>query len=887
MSKEVAQSQEAKTFIQTLVVQPAKVQGADVQAYKNAVNQAKWGFCSKWFDLVDNLLSDPFLQDQIDKLVGIVTNSELQFQIDGKAVDVINDLIETTEFEELLTEIVHSKVFGKSVVNTSFAPKFDVFTFPRKHIYIKNIGRALSDREKVITTMPGGMTGYDYTQDEFILEFGKDSDLGIMFRVAQYVIYKRGNFGDWAQYAEIFGMPFVLGKYNSTDTNARDQLFTSLAEIGGKPVAAVPKETDVEIVWNSGTGSTDLYKSLKDACNEEIMIGVLGETMTTISGSSRSQSETHSDTLDEKGKTLCRYVQRQLNSKFLPLLIKRGYPVTNGKFVFPAAKEDLTVDNLSTLSKLIKIPSKWIHDKYAIPLPEGNEDVAGGQNTAPQPPEGGADPIPAPDVPLKKGDERSGGVLNKKSVKLSDIDTPPSGGWGAFFEGLSNFFVNARTSGSRAINSVLNLADKSTNYTAGISIDKLFNQALNDIYKQYGINPDDMPLISKPLYDITNTSLQHAIDTEFSVGAGRDLTADFILKNQPFIEEFKTNASVFSAFKNHQQTNDIVALLTDENGNIRSFDEFRKLANNVSRDYNQTWLKTEYNQAVRAARMAAKVKSFAETADLYPNMEYMESTAANKREEHASWVGTILPITDPWWDTHMPPSAWGCECSVRNTDADIVEPPGDDTLTINPLFANNPAKTAEILNMDEHPYVKNCEDKLKKEIIIIAKEWEKYKQEILVSYRNGGNGGKIISSGLVDTTTSDYQRVYQCADEFAKMKMQAEILPKVNIKSPLYKEIFGDLIGTKYENKCPDLKVNGLFYEHEGFITGNPKNAVENMLSRGLKQSGRVIIDDCGVSNRYLLNNILARVKQGQNIEEVWILKDGRITLFYKKTEAR
>ena len=58
------------------------------------------------------------------------------------------------------------------------------------------------------------------------------------------------------------------------------------------------------------------------------------------------------------------------------------------------------------------------------------------------------------------------------------------------------------------------------------------------------------------------------------------------------------------------------------------------------------------------------------------------------------------------------------------------------------------------------------------------------------------------------------------------------------------------------------------------------------MLSRGLKQSGRVIIDVCGVSNRYLLNNILARVKQGQNIEEVWILKDGKITLFYKKTEA-
>lgn len=428
MVKKTAQSTDAQNFIQTLVVQPAKLQRADVETYKNAVNQAKWGFYSKWFDLVDNLLSDPFLQDQIDKLVGIVTNAALQFQIDGQPVDVINDLIETTEFEELLTEIVLSKVFGKSVVNTSFAPKFDIFSFPRKHIYVKNIGRKLADREKVITTMPGGLTGYDYTQDEFILEFGKDGDLGIMYRVAQYVIYKRGNFGDWAQYAEIFGMPFVLGKYNSTDTNARDQLFTSLSEIGGKPVAAVPKETDVEIVWNSGSGSTDLYKSLKDACDEQIMIGVLGETMTTISGSSRSQSETHLDTLDEKGKTLCRFVQRQLNSKFLPLLIKRGYPAAGGKFVFPEAKQDISVGDITALSKLIKIPSKWIHEKYAIPMPDGNEEVAGAQSPSPQGEGSGGEVVvekagdnvkePTPSTKSPKSTE--------KEVKLSDVNTPPS-----------------------------------------------------------------------------------------------------------------------------------------------------------------------------------------------------------------------------------------------------------------------------------------------------------------------------------------------------------------------------------------------------------------------------------------------------------------------------
>ena len=704
MAKEAAKSTEAQNFIQTLVVQPAKLQRADVETYKNAVNQAKWGFYSKWFDLVDNLLSDPFLQDQIDKLVGIVTNAALQFQIDGQPVDVINDLIETTEFEELLTEIVLSKVFGKSVVNTSFAPKFDIFSFPRKHIYVKNIGRKLADREKVITTMPGGLTGYDYTQDEFILEFGKDGDLGIMYRVAQYVIYKRGNFGDWAQYAEIFGMPFVLGKYNSTDTNARDQLFTSLSEIGGKPVAAVPKETDVEIVWNSGSGSTDLYKSLKDACDEQIMIGVLGETMTTISGSSRSQSETHLDTLDEKGKTLCRFVQRQLNSKFLPLLIKRGYPAAGGKFVFPEAKQDISVGDITALSKLIKIPSKWIHEKYAIPMPDGNEEVAGAQSPSPQGEGSGGEAVveeagdnvkePTPSAKSPKSTE--------KEVKLADTDAP--GFWKEFF----GFFAVARTMGSRAL-SALNLADKSTNYTAGINIDKLFEQALKEIYAGYGLTP---PLggwgagVSKPLFDITNRSLQKGIDKAFSVEFGKS--------DPEFINQFKTNAAVFSAFKTHAQGKEIIAQLMDENGELRSFDKFKKsvLGTSIKADYNLNWLKTEYNMAVRSARMAEKWKGFEAVKRLYPNLEFIESTAANRRPEHLQWVGTILPIEHPWWKTHTPPVDWGCECDIRNTDKDVTGVPDADADAerSRSVFQNNPAETAEFINIKKHPYVKDVTD---------------------------------------------------------------------------------------------------------------------------------------------------------------------------------
>ena len=723
MSEKAAQSTEAQNFIQTLVVQPAKLQSADVLTYKNAVNQAKWGFYSQWFDLVDNLLSDPFLQDQIDKLVGIVTNADLQFQIDGKAVDVINDLIETTEFEELLTEIVHSKVFGKSVVNTSFAPQFDIFSFPRKHIYVKNIGRKLAEREKVITTMPGGLTGYDYTHDEFILEFGKDSDLGIMFRVAQYVIYKRGNFGDWAQYAEIFGMPFVLGKYNSTDTNARDQLFGALSEIGGKPVAAVPKETDVEIVWNSGSGSTDLYKVLKDACNEEIMIGVLGETMTTVSGSSRSQSETHLDTLDEKGKTLCRFVQRQLNSKFLPLLVKRGYPVAGGKFVFPAAKEDLTVDNISTLSKLIKIPVKWIHDKYAIPMPEGDEEVAGEQ-AAPQPREispstkgeGAGGEVKEPPTPDPKKPNAKSETRNAKQQNLSDTDRN-------LMERVFDFFVNARTSWSRA----MNLSDKSTNNTervasTGIDIDKLIERAIREVYGDRFDKPEDKPLVNKSLFESNFKPLEIAINRELND-----------VDDSEFIRQFRTNTAVFSAFKAHQHTQKIVDLLIDEDGKLKPFYKFKKEALQISKKWKTNWLQTEYQMAVRQARLAANLKKWEKNLDLYPNLEYIETTASEPDQAHLKYarpVATVLPFHHEWWKTHMPPSRWGCQCSVRPTRKAVTAVPDGDYN--DPAFANSVLDTAAFVDVTETAYYKNTEEQLRN---AIEKEAERLAKELLKEQR--------------------------------------------------------------------------------------------------------------------------------------------------------
>lgn len=126
--------------------------------------------------------------------------------------------------------------------------------------------------------------------------------------------------------------------------------------------------------------------------------------------------------------------------------------------------------------------------------------------------------------------------------------------------------------------------------------------------------------------------------------------------------------------------------------------------------------------AVRSARMAEKWKGFERTKRLYPNLEFIESTAVNKRPEHLQWVGTVLPIDHPWWNTHTPPVGWGCECSIRNTDKPVTTAPGYEE-PVPPVFANNPGKTAEFINMKEHPYKKYCDERVHEEILTIAVKW--------------------------------------------------------------------------------------------------------------------------------------------------------------------
>jgi hypothetical protein len=101
-------------------------------------------------------------------------------------------------------------------------------------------------------------------------------------------------------------------------------------------------------------------------------------------------------------------------------------------------------------------------------------------------------------------------------------------------------------------------------------------------------------------------------------------------------------------------------------------------------------------------------------------------------------------------------------------------------------------------------------------------------------------------------------------------------MQECNSKSILYNYLF--LKRGAYVNKCPDLLVNNKFYEYKTYEGIYDKDKLGYMLSHAVKQSNRIIIDVRGadnISTNYIYRRIMERIKNGQNIIEAWILKDG------------
>lgn len=377
-----------------------------------------------------------------------------------------------------------------------------------------------------------------------------------------------------------------------------------------------------------------------------------------------------------------------------------------------------------------------------------------------------------------------------------------------------------------------------------------------------------------------------------------------------FLAALRHSNEVFAAFKVHSMSERMAARLLNPDGTLKPFRQWADDVKSISSHYVGAWLRTEYDTALIRAHNAADWQQFIRDADVMPNLRWMPTTSSKPESSHrAFWERKLtLPVSDPFWNEHHPGDRWNCKCSLEQTD----DPPTPELKAEyageapQPGLTNNPGKDGHTFSQD-HPYFpKSCAScgfykkaSIKNRLLpaflnIRAKDCyncpyingciSRMSSDGFKLEHNFKNGGKLYVHPDIDKDKADYKDMKRICLQLAKMGHEVRMTPRLHCKSEEYKQIYGSLIGTKYEKKCPDFSVDGVFYEYEGFVKPWNKKKVGHMLSHGLQQSSRVVINNIkGCSDRFIRKAVMARIHlPGQEVNEVWIYEKGNVRLFYK-----
>lgn len=124
------------------------------------------------------------------------------------------------------------------------------------------------------------------------------------------------------------------------------------------------------------------------------------------------------------------------------------------------------------------------------------------------------------------------------------------------------------------------------------------------------------------------------------------------------------NLFEFSASKTEARLAAMTDLLIDQDKNqIRSEDDFKKLANERIADLNQNYLTTEYNLSVAVGQNSAAYHRFLAEKDTVTSfVQYQTAGDSKVRNEHAKLDGKIFNLSDREAMKLWPPNGHGCRC---------------------------------------------------------------------------------------------------------------------------------------------------------------------------------------------------------------------------------
>jgi phage gp29-like protein len=209
---------------------------------------------------------------------------------------------------------------------------------------------------------------------------------GGLARAAAWVyLFKNFALKSWVQFAEIFGQPMRLGRYDAAASDAdRLALLRAVRNIGRDAAAIVPEGMMIEFIEAQKASSSDLYQALCEYLDAQVSKAVVGQTLTADTakgGGSRAQGDVHDRVRGDIRQADATLLQATLGRDLVRPIVdlnlgpRRQYPRVRLGVSNKLEPGDL-VDALQKLVPLgLKVEQQVVRDRLGLPAPGAGADV--------------------------------------------------------------------------------------------------------------------------------------------------------------------------------------------------------------------------------------------------------------------------------------------------------------------------------------------------------------------------------------------------------------------------------------------------------------------------------------------------------------------------------
>lgn len=186
---------------------------------------------------------------------------------------------------------------------------------------------------------------------------------------------------------------------------------------------------------------------------------------------------------------------------------------------------------------------------------------------------------------------------------------------------------------------------------------------------------------------------------------GKDVVeVDYDTPDFNMLAALRRNVSQFSAAKNYTMMRQLTDALLDNEGKLRTFEQFKEAAFRITDDHTDRFLKAEYELAVAGGQMAGKWVDIEANKKVLPLLQFDAVMDTQTTALCRSLDGTILPVGHAFWNRFYPPNHWGCRSTVRQLSSGVVTPANKiPSADIPEMFKTNLGKGRLIFPKD-HPY---------------------------------------------------------------------------------------------------------------------------------------------------------------------------------------